>query len=196
MVPTGRCCRVPVASSGRVAECQAEPVSVTGAQATPSPDDPRRGAPARGRQGAIEALEVELSRLFRRARSQSARTAEEVHPDLDASGYALLRVLYAMDPAGAGIRAVDLTAALALHKSTTSRAVADLERLGLLIRLPDPADARARLITLTESGRAALDRSRQARRAAMAQALAPWTVGELRDLAALLGRFNELGPDA
>lgn len=44
----------------------------------------------------------------------------------------------AMDPAGAGVRAVDLTAALARHRSTTSRALGDLERLGLLARLPDP----------------------------------------------------------
>lgn len=139
---------------------------------------------------------MELSRLFRRARSQSARMAGEVHPDLDASGYALVRVLYAMDLTGTGVRAVDLSAAMALHKSTTSRSVAYLERLGLLARVPDPADARARLITLTDAGRDALERSQQDRRAAMAEALAPWTVAELRDLGALLARFNDVGPDS
>ncbi|HET8601820.1 MAG TPA: MarR family transcriptional regulator [Segeticoccus sp.] len=139
---------------------------------------------------------MQLSRLFRRARSQSARIAGEVHPDLDASGYALLRVLYSLDPSGAGVRAVDLGAALALHKSTTSRAVADLEQLGLLARVPDPHDARARLITLTGEGRSALERSQQGRRNAMAAALAPWTVTELRELAALLSRFNDLDGEA
>lgn len=147
---------------------------------------------ASARKAAVEALEIELSRLFRRARSQSSRLAREVHPDLDAAGYGMLSAIRRLDPDGTGIRTVDLAAATALHKSTTSRSVHDLQRLGLLARTPDPGDARAALITLTDEGRSALERSRVARRAAMARELERWSAEDVSQLAALLGRLNEI----
>jgi MarR family transcriptional regulator, 2-MHQ and catechol-resistance regulon repressor len=48
----------------------------------------------------------------------------------------------------------ELAAALYLDKSTTSRVVSALERKGYLVRSPDPADGRARLLEVTPDGRA------------------------------------------
>jgi len=147
---------------------------------------------ASARQAALEALEVELSRLFRRSRSQSFRLAREVHPDLDVAGYGMLSALRRIDPEGTGVRAVDVAAATSLHKSTTSRAIHDLQQLGLVSRAPDPDDARAALIRVTDDGRAALERSSAGRRATMARGLEQWSETDLSQLATLLARFNEI----
>ena len=51
------------------------------------------------------------------------------------------------------VRTTDLAAALALKTSTISRHLARLEQLELVQRTADPADARASLLTLSETGR-------------------------------------------
>jgi DNA-binding MarR family transcriptional regulator len=51
------------------------------------------------------------------------------------------------------VRTTELAAALALKSSTVSRHIARLERLGLVQRTGDPADARASLLTLSDAGR-------------------------------------------
>ncbi|PPI99930.1 MarR family winged helix-turn-helix transcriptional regulator [Nocardia nova] len=56
------------------------------------------------------------------------------------------------------------------HQSQ-SRAVADLQARGYVARRDDPQDRRGFLVTLTEQGRAALDRDREARREWVAEAL-------------------------
>ena len=66
-------------------------------------------------------LEVELSRLLRRARSAQQRTAADVHPDLDSAGYAVLVAVRDLAAAGGGARGGDISDVLGLHKSTTSR---------------------------------------------------------------------------
>lgn len=52
-----------------------------------------------------------------------------------------------------------------LRRQSAAQAVAQLEAAGLVTRAPDPADARAPLVTLTEKGRAVLDGIRPRRRA-------------------------------
>ena len=141
-----------------------------------------RAADASADAGA--AVERELSRLFRRARASSARLASEVHPDLDAAGYAVL------------VTVVDLGRpdAVGLHKSTMSRNIADLERLGLVERVPDPTDARARLLRLTDAGSEAVERSRTGRRRRLAAQMEGWSAADVRQLGALLQRLNDEMP--
>lgn len=50
------------------------------------------------------------------------------------------------------VRTTDLAAALALKTSTISRHLSRLEQLGLVQRTGDPSDARASLLTLSETG--------------------------------------------
>ena len=92
-------------------------------------------------------VEHEITRFLRRARTASQAMATEVHPDLDAAGYSVLGcVLELSGTMPEGVRAADVGSALGLHKSTTSRNIGEFERLGLIERVPDLSDARARLL--------------------------------------------------
>ena len=142
------------------------------------------------RRAAIGELEHELSLLFRRARGLSTRIAAQIHPELDAAGYGLLVAILDLDPDGDGVRAVDLAHKTRLHKSTLSRSLGVLEGLGLLKRVRDPHDARARLVTLTEQGRAAVQASRTGRSELILRRLSEWDVADLSRLAELLGRLS------
>lgn len=150
-------------------------------------EDPARST---ARAAATTELERELSLLFRRARQLSAHLAARIHPELDAPGYGLLVAILDADPERAGVRAVDLATKTRLHKSTLSRAIGDLERLGLVARVRDPQDARARLVTLTDRGRTAVEESQAARRQEMQARLAEWDAEDLSHLAELLRRLG------
>ena len=53
---------------------------------------------------------------------------------------------------GGGIRLTALAERSGLTKQAVGEAVADLERLGYVERVPDPSDGRAKIIRLTERG--------------------------------------------
>ncbi|MFC8500960.1 MarR family winged helix-turn-helix transcriptional regulator [Pedococcus sp. NPDC057267] len=138
-------------------------------------------------------LEVELTRLMRRARSAQQRTAAEVHPDLDAAGYAVLVAVRDLSASGGGARGGEVSEVLGLHKSTTSRNLTTLEDLGLVERIPDPDDARARQVRLTPQGAEALDRSVLGRRARLRAQLQEWEAADIASLARLLRKLNDSG---
>ncbi|WP_270889822.1 MarR family winged helix-turn-helix transcriptional regulator [Pedococcus sp. 5OH_020] len=139
---------------------------------------------------AFDELEVELTRLVRRARSGQRRTAADVHPELDAAGYAVLVAVRELSAGGGGVRGGEVSDVLGLHKSTTSRNLATLEALGLVERIPDPADARARQVRLTPPGSEALERSFEARRERLRAQLGTWEPTDIAELARLLRRLN------
>ena len=136
-------------------------------------------------------LEVELSRLLRRARSAQQRTAADVHPDLDSAGYAVLVTVRDLSASGGGARGNDISEVLGLHKSTTSRNLAALEDLGLVERVPDPADARARQVRLTTQGASSLERSFAGRSERLRARLSGWESGDIAELARLLRQLND-----
>ena len=142
----------------------------------------------------LGALEIELSRLLRRARSAQQRTALDVHPDLDSAGYAVLVAIRDLAATGGGARGGDISDLLGLHKSTTSRNLTTLEDLGLIERIPDPLDARARQVRLTASGAEALERSVSGRRERLRARLADWEAQDVSDLARLLRQLNDTAP--
>src|SRR5213080_2667378 len=96
----------------------------------------------------VAAIEQELSALFRRSRSASLRLARRVHPEMDAAGYALISQIEGAG-GGVGVRASDVAQVLGLDKSTVRRGITQLENLGLIERVGDPDDGRARLLRLT-----------------------------------------------
>ncbi len=61
----------------------------------------------------------------------------------------------------AGSRLTELAERSGLTKQSVGEAVADLEALGFVERVRDPADGRAKIIQLTEHGREALAASRE-----------------------------------
>jgi DNA-binding MarR family transcriptional regulator len=136
-------------------------------------------------------LEVELTRLLRRARSAQQRTAAQVHPDLDSAGYAVLVTVRELSQSSGGARGGEVSDALGLHKSTTSRNLTTLEALGLVERIPDPQDARARQVRLTAEGADALERSFAGRRERLRTRLESWDQSDIATLAGLLRRLND-----
>jgi DNA-binding MarR family transcriptional regulator len=139
----------------------------------------------------LSELEVELTRLLRRARSAQQRTTAQVHPDLDSAGYEVLVTVRELSQSSGGARGGEVSDALGLHKSTTSRNLTTLEALGLVERIPDPQDARARQVRLTAEGADALERSFAGRRERLRTRLASWDQSDIATLAGLLRRLND-----
>ena len=139
----------------------------------------------------IADVEQELSMLLRRSRSALMPLARRVHPEIDAAGYALISQIELGTAAGrTGVRASEVAQALGLDKSTVSRGLTYLEKLGLIERVGDPDDGRARLLRLTASGAARFDAMRAQRQAEFQAILARWDAEDLSTLARLLGRLN------
>lgn len=139
-------------------------------------------------EAAFTALEQELGTLLRRARALSAEMGREVHPDLDPEAYGLLAGIQDHGRA----RASELAGHFGLGKATVSRQLTVLAGLGLIERVPDPADRRAHLLVVTEEGRRRLDAARTARRERWHALLGTWAVDDVRLMAHMLARFNHL----
>ncbi|MGW1341592.1 MarR family winged helix-turn-helix transcriptional regulator [Kribbella sp. NPDC002412] len=137
-------------------------------------------------------IEQQLSALFRRSRSASLRLARRVHPEMDAAGYALIsQIELGTAGGGAGVRASDVAQALGLDKSTVSRGITQLETLGLIERVGDPDDGRARLLRLTTVGADRFDAMRSQRQTEFRALLDRWNPTDLADLGRLLSRLND-----
>ena len=85
---------------------------------------------------------------------------------------------------GAGTRISDLASRAGVTKGAMGQIVADCERIGLVERSPDPLDARATLVELTERGHALLAVTRRAGRrieAEFSKAIGPDDFAALRN---------------
>lgn len=133
-------------------------------------------------------IEYELTRLTRRIRRRSIQIAAELHPDLDYGTY--LYLLAICDAPGA-IRGADLAEDFAVHKSTASRAVATLVRLGLVEQEPDPEDGRARLLTPTPRVVVSLARARADVQRRIGELLDGWDPSDVAVFTDLLHRYND-----
>lgn len=134
----------------------------------------------------IRAIERELRRLLARARILSTHTAAAVHPQLDPALYALLMVIVNQAP----VRSIDLAQARGVSKSVISRQVAALESLDLIRREPDPTDARASVIVLTGTGRAAARTIDGARRKHLKRLFDDLSPDDLAQIAHALNQLN------
>lgn len=80
---------------------------------------------------------------------------------------------------------------LGVSQQAASKQIGDLERRGLVERLPHPDDARARRIVLTERGQAAVEAGRIARRAVTTSLRRRLGAGEVDALVSSLGAVAE-----
>jgi DNA-binding MarR family transcriptional regulator len=97
----------------------------------------------------------------RAARALARRFDEVLRPvGLTNGQFSLLMSLNRPEPAGLG----GVASLLAMDRTTLTAALKPLERRGLLTVAPDPKDGRARVLSLTNAGRAVL-----------AQAVPIWT---------------------
>ena len=97
-----------------------------------------------GLQGALPARVITLARSWR-------QLADRVLASLDISnstGYALLH----LERMGPGARQSDLAREIGIAEASLVRTLQQLERSGLVAREPDPEDARAKCLHLTEQG--------------------------------------------
>lgn len=139
--------------------------------------------------GAIAAVEEQFTGLYRQMKARMRQRASLVHPDLPVMGYVILSTLKRCGATHAGV----LVEALDMDKSLLSRQLRTLEELGLVEREPDPTDKRSSILSLSRIGLERVTTVQAADRAALYGQLRDWEVGDLNQLAGLLGRVNELG---
>lgn len=130
----------------------------------------------------VDTIQRELTAFARRARATAART----HPDLTLVAFTILAHLEEQQ----GTRATDLAAHYLLDKSTVSRQVAALERLGFIERRVDPADHRVQVLHLAPGGVEILANARATRRETFERRVASWDPDDLAQFAAYLVRYN------
>ena len=140
----------------------------------------------------LRELESELADFWRRGRSRTRRRAQEIHPKLDPACYPLLMVLARDD----SVRMSELAAALDLEKSTVTRQVDAVVRLGLAERGLDPDDARARTVRMTDEGRQRFDAVVQSAVDDWRLRLSQWNPDDIRTLSHLLRRLNDSDDNA
>ncbi|WP_233517790.1 MarR family winged helix-turn-helix transcriptional regulator [Geodermatophilus marinus] len=91
-----------------------------------------------------------------------------------------------------GTRLTDLAAQALVTKQTAGHLVDQLERTGYVRRVPDPTDARARLVRLAERGEAALAVARRVEVAVEAEWTAHLGEEDAARLRAILTRLREV----
>src|SRR5687768_12099716 len=148
-----------------------------------SPSPPAAGS------ASPEVIEIEraltrITYLSTRARQHERLMALAGVP-LDRAAVALLRQVADSE----SLRPGELAARLGVEASHVTRTVQQLQKTGYVTRVPDPQDRRAQRIELTEAGRQAIARVREAGARGMQLALSDWAPEELRQLATLFHRM-------
>lgn len=145
-------------------------------------------------------LELSLVALFAgwaMAEELQRRLADEGLPDLRFGDGVVIQHVLAGE-----LSITELAGRMGVTQQAASKAVADMERRGLLVRVPAPGDGRARHLRLTDTGAAAVAASRRlraaldtelsdefgAQRTADARALLAGIVERLGGAAAVRGR--------
>ena len=132
-------------------------------------------------------VDYELTRFFRRVRDQAMSRLHEIHEDLD---YNTFLLFIGIADAQGGVRASDLAEGMRVHKSTVSRGVSTLERLGLIERVQHPSDGRAQLLSVPPSARAQLEAFRKRNYAWFGELLSDWRETDVQSFARQLARLN------
>jgi DNA-binding MarR family transcriptional regulator len=118
---------------------------------------------------------------------QAGRRLRTRHPEdlVDPSSFPLAKQLMATE----AMRLSDLAASIGLDASTVSRQIKQLETLDIVERTPDPADGRASLVGLTESGRATVQAAFERRFKRIQGVLEHWSDADRAQLQVLLTRL-------
>ncbi|MBD0860650.1 MarR family transcriptional regulator [Gordonia sp. zg691] len=135
----------------------------------------------------ISGLESELTDFWRRGRIRTRVRARAIDNRLDPSCYPLITVLARHN----SMPMSELVTAVGMEKSTVTRQIDALVRLGLAERHPDPRDARARVVTLTDHGRERIDAVVASAVIDWRARLAQWDPEDIRTLTTLLHRLGE-----
>jgi DNA-binding MarR family transcriptional regulator len=135
----------------------------------------------RGLLPAVNRLGGTLSRgqLFERATAAAGVTLERP----------AVTILVILDAADRPLRVGEIAQRMQVAGPHATRQIHGLEQRGLVERVADPDDQRARLITLTAAGEKLTGRYLRVINGWFADALAGWSDADRRDLVLLLGRM-------
>ncbi|CAN3983886.1 MarR family winged helix-turn-helix transcriptional regulator [Kitasatospora purpeofusca] len=134
------------------------------------------------RETSIATIQRELTAFARRARHK----ASQLHPDLSLVTYSILDLITERG----GCRAADVAAHFMLDKSTVSRQVTALEKLGLLRRETDPEDQRGQILLATEAGLTLLREANEQRRLSFSARFTAWSDEDVARFADYLARYG------
>lgn len=141
-----------------------------------------------GTDAAIAEVEEQFTRLFNQVGTSMRERASRIHPDLQPVGYKLLSTIVRSGPIHAGA----LAAMLYTDKSVISRQVKILEDMGFVERRADPTDRRASFLAATPEAIERVNEVRAADQANLYRSLRRWGEDDVRRLAELLERLNEV----
>lgn len=141
------------------------------------------------RESAISELSGEFGALFTRVRRIFRDAADLVSPGLQPVAYQALSRICRAD----GITVGALAEAMDTDKSVASRAVRELENLGLIERRPDPSDGRSAILAPSALGRERLNAARDPMRASFDAVLSEWKIDDVRALTGLLRALTSAG---
>lgn len=142
---------------------------------TASSDAEARRTAVRGLEGAFGELMGELRRMY-------AQAADSVSPGMLPGTFKILSLIQrtgSMTVSGIAER-------LVADKGQVSRAVTELEALGLVARAADPADGRIKLLTVTAEGERRLATARMPSEGRLTEVLAEWPLESIDQLTTLL----------
>jgi len=134
----------------------------------------------------VDAFLASLQALNRHLRS----SAFDAGRALTKVQWLLLRQLHRQGSASIG----QLAAHLDVRASTMSQMLDRLERSGYITREPDPADARAKLVRLTETGRRTVGKTEEVWRNALTEPFERLDAEERETLARLMRKLSEQLP--
>lgn len=134
------------------------------------------------RTEAVRALEAEFGELINRFRRVISENANRVSPGMLPGAYKVFTTIVRREH----ITLSALAETLMADKGQISRAVRELEQLGLVQRTPDPADGRSSLLSPTPEGLERLAAARAPQEHTLVEALRDWPIDDIRNLTRLL----------
>ncbi|MBT1001877.1 MarR family winged helix-turn-helix transcriptional regulator [Paenarthrobacter sp. DKR-5] len=132
----------------------------------------------------VEELVEEVFRLFRAVKALAVHNAPQSE-----LGMAHVGVLALLSHLGE-CRATDVAAHLGIGPSALSRQLADLAEQGLIERRPDPADKRATLVSVSETGSSILAAVMKRRTDRLRSMLTEWSEDDAREALRSLSRLT------
>jgi DNA-binding MarR family transcriptional regulator len=134
------------------------------------------------RTEAVRALEAEFGELISRMRRVLAENAQRVSPGMLPAAYKVFTTIVRRE----SVTLSALAETLMADKGQISRAVRELEQLGLIRRTPDPEDGRSSLLSPTPEGLERLAAARAPQESVLLDTLDAWSIDEIRNLSRLL----------
>ncbi|MCW3493668.1 MarR family winged helix-turn-helix transcriptional regulator [Microbacterium sp. SSM24] len=134
------------------------------------------------RTEAVRALEAEFGELINRFRRVISENANRVSPGMLPGAYKVFTTIVRRE----SITLSALAETLMADKGQISRAVRELEQLGLIERTPDPDDGRSSMLSATPAGLERLAQARAPQERTLVDALEDWPIDDIRNLSRLL----------